>query len=83
MTIRHYEFDRCQKSDKTPFFIYEDLESLIKNWMDVKNNPEVICSKIREHIPKRFSMYKIFSFKHIENKHDVYRGKKCIKIVNV
>ena len=24
-------------------------------------------------------MYKIFSFKHIENKHDVYRGKKCIK----
>ena len=40
MTTRHYQFDQCQKSDKTPFFIYEDLEFLIKNWMDVKNNPE-------------------------------------------
>ena len=24
-------------------------------------------------------MYNIFSFKHIENKHDVYKNKKCIK----
>ena len=30
------EFHQYQKSDKTPFIIYADLESLMKKRMDVK-----------------------------------------------
>ena len=61
MTIRHYEFDRCQRSDKTRFFIYEDLESLIKNWMDVKNNPEKSsAAKLENIFQKDFQCIRYF-----------------------
>ena len=32
-----------------------------------------------EHISSGFSMSTILSFKSIENKHDAYRGKDCMK----
>ena len=35
--------------------------------------------KICEHVPSGFSMSAKFSFRRIENKHDVYRGKDCMK----
>ena len=35
--------------------------------------------KVGEHIPSVFSMSIILSFTSIENKHDVYRGKDCMK----
>ena len=48
--------------------------------MDAKNNPEnSSSSKVSEHIPSGFSMSTISSFRSIENKHDVYRGKDCMK----
>ena len=41
-----------------------------------KNNPEKSSSaKANDHIPSGFSMSTISSFRSIENKHDVYRGK--------
>ena len=49
--------------------------------MDVKNNPEYLSTtKLSEHIPRGFSMSTIFSFRSIENKHDVY-SRKEVKIV--
>ena len=36
--------------------------------------------KVGEHIPSVFSMSTILSFTIIENKHDVYRGKDCMKM---
>ena len=36
-------------------------------------------TKVREHIPSGFSMSRVSSFRSIENKHDVYRGKDCMK----
>ena len=61
MTIRHYESDQCQKSDKTPFSIYEDLKSLIKNWMDVKNNPEKSsAAKLENIFQKDFQCIRYF-----------------------
>ena len=36
-------------------------------------------TKISEHIPSGFSMSTISSFKSIENKHDVYKDKGCMK----
>ena len=45
-----------------------------------KNNPEKSSTtKVSKHIPSGFSMSAISSFRSIENKYDVYRGKDCIK----
>ena len=74
------EFNQYQKSDKTLFIIYEDLESLIRKMTGSKNNHEKSSTvKICEHIPSGFPMSTILLFKDIENKHDVYRGKNCMK----
>ena len=48
--------------------------------MDVKIIPEKSSTtKVNEHIPSGFSMSTISSFKSIKNKHDVCRGKDCMK----
>ena len=45
-----------------------------------KNNSEnSSATKVSEHTPSGFSMPTISSFRSIENKHDVYRGKDCMK----
>ena len=45
-----------------------------------KNNPEnSSTTKVGEHISSGFSMSTTSSFKSIESKHDVYRGKDCMK----
>ena len=42
-----------------------------------KNNSST--TKLSEHVPSGFSMSTIFSFRSIDNKHDVYRGNGCMK----
>ena len=45
-----------------------------------KNNSEnSSTTKVGENIPSDFPMSTISPFKNIENKHDVYRGKDCLK----
>ena len=45
-----------------------------------KNNPEdSSTTKVSKHIPSGFSISSVSSFRSIENKHDVYRGKDCMK----
>ena len=74
------ELNHCCKSDKAPFIIYADLESLIEKIDGCKNNPEKSSmTNVSEHIPSGFSMSTIPSFKDTENKHYVYRGKDCMK----
>ena len=74
------EFNQYQKSDKAPFIIYVDLECLVEKIDGCRNNPEnSSTAKVGEHIPSGFSMSTISSFKNIENKSDVYRGKDCMK----
>ena len=74
------EFNQYQKSNKALFVIYADLECLIENIDGCKNNPKNSrTTKVGDYIPPGFSMYTISSFKIIENKHDVYRGKHCMK----
>ena len=73
-------FNQYQKSDKATFIIYADFECIIEKIDGCKNNPEnSSTTKVREHIPSSFSMSTISSFKSIENKHDMYRGKDCMK----
>ena len=67
--------------DKAQFVISADLECLIEKIDGCKNNPEnSSTTKVDEHIPSGFSMSTI-SIKSIENKHDVYRAKNCMKNV--
>ena len=76
------EFNQYQKSDKAPFIIYADLECIIEKIDGYKNNPKnSSTTKVIEHIPSGLSMSTISLFGSIENKHDLYRGKDCIKKV--
>ena len=62
------------------FIIYTDLECLTEKNDGCKNNPEKSSkTKVSEHIPLGFSMPTISSFKRMKNKHDIYRGKDCMK----
>ena len=71
------EFNQHQKSDKAPFIIYADLEFIIERTDGCKNNPENSSpTTARVHIPSGFP---VASFRGKENKHDVYRGKDCVK----
>ena len=74
------EFNQYEKSDKAPFIIYVDLECIIEKINGYKNNRENSYTiNVSEHIPSGFSMSTISSFRSIENKHDAYRGKDCMK----
>ena len=73
------EFNQYQKSDKAPFIIYADLECIIEKIDGCKNNPKnSSTTKVSEYIPLVFSMSAISSFRSIQNKHDVYRGRNCM-----
>ena len=74
------QFNQNKKSDKIPFTIYADLECIIEKIDGCKNNPEnPSTTNVSEHILSGFSMSTISSFRSIENKHDVYRSKDCMK----
>ena len=78
--IKILEFNQYQKFDKAPFAIYADLEFLIEKIDGCKNNPEISSTtKVSEHIQSSFSMSTVSLSKSKENKHDVYRGKNCMK----
>ena len=58
------EFNQNQKFDKAIFIIYADLKCLIEKIDECKRNPEnSFTTKISEHIPSRFSIFTISSFK--------------------
>ena len=74
------ELNQYQKSDKAPFNIYADHECIIEKIEGCKNNPEKSSTtKVSKHIPSGFSMFPISAFRSIENEHDVYRGRDCMK----
>ena len=74
------EFNQYQKSDKAPFIIYADFECIIEKIDGCKNNPEnSSTTKVSKHIPSGFLMSTISPFRSMENKHDVYRDKDCMK----
>ena len=61
------EFNQYQKSYKTPFVIYADLECLLEKIDEHKNNTEnSFTTKVGKHI----SVTTISSFKWIKDKRD-------------
>ena len=78
--IKILKFNQFQKSDKAPFIIYADLELIIEKIDGCKNNPEnSSTTEVSKHIPSGFSIPTISSFRSIENKHDIYRVRDCMK----
>ena len=62
------------------FIIYTNLEFIIEKTDGCKNNLEnSSTTKVSKHIRSGFSMSTISSFRRIENKHDLYRSKDCMK----
>ena len=62
------EFNEYQKSEKTPFIIYADLECLIEKIVGCQNNPEnSSTTKVGKHIPSSLStMSTISCFKSMK-----------------
>ena len=55
------------KSDKMPYIVYADIESLTKKIDGCANNQEnSLTAKISEHIPGGYSMSTIWEFDQIE-----------------
>ena len=74
------EFNQYQKSAIAPFIIYADLDCIIEKIDGSKNNPENSSTiKVSKHIRTSFSMSTKSLFRSLENKHDLYRGKDCMK----
>ena len=74
------EFNQIQKSDKASFIVYIDLECITEKIDGCKNNLKNLSTrKVSEHIPSGFLMSVISSKRSIEDKHDVYRRKDCMK----
>ena len=70
------KFNQYIKSDKIPYIIYADIESLIKKIDVCANNPEKSSTtKIGEHIPCGYSVSTIWVFHSIEKRHTLNRGK--------
>ena len=75
-----FEFNQYQKYEKAPFIIFADLDCIIVRINKCKNNPEnSSTTKVTKHIPSGFSMSTISPLGIIENQHDLYRGKDCMK----
>ena len=74
------ELNQYQKSDKAPFIIQAVFECMIEKIDGFTNNPEnSSTTKVTKHIPSGFLTSRISSFRSTKNKHDVYRGKDCMK----
>ena len=58
------EFNQYHKAHMSPFIIYADLESLIKNVDECKNNPEKsYATNVGKQISSSFPMSRKLSFK--------------------
>ena len=74
------KYNEGEKSMKSPFIIYADLECLLEQMNTGPNNPEKSSkTKIKKHTPSGYSLFTHFSFDTAKNKLDYYGGKNCMK----
>ena len=73
------KYNNGEKSMKTPFISYADLESLLEKMNVSHNNPEKSsATKIDKHTPSCYSLFTHCSFDTTKSKLDYYRDKNCI-----
>ena len=74
------KYNEREKSMKSPFIVYADLECLLEKTNTYHNNPEKSSiTKINKHTPSGYSLFTHCSFDRTKNKLDHYRGKNCMK----
>ena len=70
------KYNQGEKSMRTPFVIYADLECLLDKMSTCHNDPEKSSTtKINKHISTGYSLFTRSSFDTIENKLDYYRDE--------
>ena len=74
------KYNQGEKSIKSPFIIYADLECLLEKISTCYNNPEKSSTTERnKHTPLGCSLFTHCSFDETKNKLDYYRGEDCMK----
>ena len=75
------KYNQGEKSIKSLFIIYADLESLLEKISTCRNNPEESSTtEINKHTPSVYSLFTHCSFDKTKNKLDYYRGEDCMKM---
>ena len=74
------KYNQGEKSMKSPFITYADLECLPEKMDTCHNNPEKSSTtKINKHTPSGYSLFTHCSFDRTKNNLDNYRDKNCMK----
>ena len=74
------KYNHGEKSLKTLFLIYADLECLLSKQKSCQNNPnESYTERKAIHEPFGYSLDLVCSFDSKEDKNSFYRGDDCIK----
>ena len=74
------KYNQGEKSIKSPFIIYADLESLLEKISTCYNNPEESSTaEINKHTPSSYSLFTHCSFDKTKNKLRYYRSEDCMK----
>ena len=74
------KYNQGEKSIKSPFIIYDDLECLLEKISTCYNNPqESSTTEINKHTPSGYSLFTHCSFDKTKNKLDYYSGEDCMK----
>ena len=74
------QYNQGEKSIKSLFLIYADLECLLEKMSTYYNNPaESSTIEVNKHTPSGYSLFTHCSFDKAKNTLDYYRGKDCMK----
>ena len=74
------KYNQGEKSIKSPFIIYADLECFLEKISTCYNNlEESSTTEINKHAPSGYLLFTHCSFDKTKNKLDCYRGEDCLK----
>ena len=74
------KYNQGEKSIRSPFIIYADLECLLEKINTCYSNLEKsLTTEINKHIPSGYSLFTNCSFDKTKNKLDYYRGDNCME----
>ena len=74
------KYNQGEKSIRSPFIIYADLECLLEKISACYNNFEESSTiEINKHTPFGYSLFTYCSFDKTKNKLDYYRGDNCME----
>ena len=75
------KYNQGEKSIKSPFIVYADLERLLEKISTCYNNPEKSSTTEKnKHTPSGYSLFTHYSFDETKNKLDYYRGEDYMKM---